>query len=275
MSKVDILLRRIQKIHNELGGSMADAGVNTKDKFATMRFSIEEKLHSIEATQEEKKRSLESNHQDSPEIIKLKYKILLLIKETDHELVELYKVIEEQKEKPKIYSQIDIEAKDNKYRWLVKRLDDTKRAEGLGDMVENSAHRDLQNMKAELMGSGEILIEDVKGREGELLDVEKDAISRWKDMDRKIDEYADKIGDNVLELKNRALNINNVLERHEEKLGDLEEVVDLANTEMETTTKRLKKLIIKVRSGDKFCLTLCLLIVLIGLIVVAYNIIKI
>lgn len=142
-------------------------------------------------------------------------------------------------------------------------------------MVDKCANQDLQNMKAELMGSGEIIIEEVKGREGELLDVEKEAVSRWKNMDKKIDEYADRIGENVLELKSRALNINNVLERHEEKLENLDEVVDLVNSEMETTTKRLKKLIIKVRSGDKFCLTLCLLIVLIGLIVVAYNIIKI
>lgn len=94
-------------------------------------------------------------------------------------------------------------------------------------------------------------------------------------MDKKIDEYADKIGENVLELKSRALGINNALERQEEKLENLEEVVDLANTELETTTKRLKKLIIKVRSGDKCCVTLCLLIVLIGLIVVAYNVIKV
>ena len=119
------------------------------------------------------------------------------------------------------------------------------------------------------------MIEDVKGREGDLLDIEKDAMSRWKQMDAKIDEYADKIGENVNELKSRALNINNVLERHEEKLEMLEEGVDLANAEMETTTKRLKKMLIKVRSGDKFCVTLCLLIILIGLIVVAYNIIKI
>lgn len=121
-------------------------------------------------------------------------------------------------------------------------------------MVDKCANQDLQNMKAELMGSGEIIIEEVKGREGELLDVEKEAVSRWKNMDKKIDEYADRIGENVLELKSRALNINNVLERHEEKLENLDEVVDLVNSEMETTTKRLKKLIIKVRSGDKFCL---------------------
>ena len=130
-------------------------------------------------------------------------------------------------------------------------------------------------MKNDLFVTGDIIYEDVKGREGDLLDIEKDAVSRWKNMDKKIDEYADMIGENVLELKSRALGINSALERQEEKLNDLEEVVDLANSEMETSTKRLKKLIIKVRDGDKCCVTLCLLIILIGLVVVAYNVIKI
>lgn len=63
MSRVDVLLRRIEKIHKELGGNMADANINKKDKFATLRYNIEEKLHTVESTQEEKKRSLEFNHQ--------------------------------------------------------------------------------------------------------------------------------------------------------------------------------------------------------------------
>lgn len=63
MSRVDVLLRRIEKIHTDLGGAMADRNVDTKDKYKVFQFQIEEKLHSIEATQEERKRSLETNHQ--------------------------------------------------------------------------------------------------------------------------------------------------------------------------------------------------------------------
>ena len=62
MSKVEVLIRRLEKIHKELGGNMADSNIDSKDKFATLRFDIEEKLHSIEATQEERKRTLETFH---------------------------------------------------------------------------------------------------------------------------------------------------------------------------------------------------------------------
>jgi hypothetical protein len=63
MSRIDVILRRIEKIHKELGGNQAGRVNDTKDSFKTLQFQIEEKLHSIEATQEERKRSLESNHQ--------------------------------------------------------------------------------------------------------------------------------------------------------------------------------------------------------------------
>lgn len=63
MSKVEVLLRRLEKIHKDLGGNMADANVDTKDKYATLRFEIEELLHKIEATQEERKRALELHNQ--------------------------------------------------------------------------------------------------------------------------------------------------------------------------------------------------------------------
>ena len=62
MSKIDVLIRRIEKIHKDLGGNMADANIDTKDKFATLRFDIEENLHKIEATQQERKSALELHH---------------------------------------------------------------------------------------------------------------------------------------------------------------------------------------------------------------------
>ena len=60
----------------------------------------------------------------------------------------------------------------------MRRLDDNKRLENLGEAIEKNSHKDFSDMKNGLLGTGDILIEDVKGREGELLDIEKDAMSR-------------------------------------------------------------------------------------------------
>jgi hypothetical protein len=64
------------------------------------------------------------------------------------------------------------------------------------------------------------------------------------------------------------------LDRHEEKLGGLDQVVDKATGELETSTKRLKRILVKVRSGDKCCVTLVLLLLMIGLGTVAFNMVK-
>lgn len=111
------------------------------------------------------------------------------------------------------------------------------------------------------------------GRDGELMDEEANAIERFKEYDKELDQLADLIGENVAELKNRAQNINEVLDVHERKLDNLGNVIDEVGGEVETTTRKMKKVLEKVRAGDKFCVTICLLIVLIGLLVVASNMI--
>jgi hypothetical protein len=63
MLKVDILLRRLEQIHKDLGGSLADAGVSPQDRFGVLRLSIESRLHSIESSQSEHKLALESHAQ--------------------------------------------------------------------------------------------------------------------------------------------------------------------------------------------------------------------
>ena len=60
---------------------------------------------------------------------------------------------------------------------MVKRLADAKRSEALGESVDRR-DKNFFDMKGQLLGSGDIIVEDVKGREGDLLDIEKDAMSR-------------------------------------------------------------------------------------------------
>lgn len=105
----------------------------------------------------------------------------------------------------------------------------------------------------------------------DLSEIEINAKQRWQAMDRRIDDLAGKIDDNVEELKSRALNIYQTLEQQDERLETLELNIDAANAEIETSTKKLKKLLVKVREADKCCVTMCLLLLLIGLGTVGFN----
>lgn len=150
----------------------------------------------------------------------------------------------------------------------MRRVEDAKSSEDLGMAVQREAPMEVGRMKAELLRPEEI---EIQGRAGEMIDEERTAQQRWKDLDKVIDEYAEKIGENVAELRGRAEVINEALERQEQKLDNLDKDMDVVGEEMETSTKRLKKVLAKVKEGDKFCVTLCLLVVLVGLLTVAYN----
>ena len=150
----------------------------------------------------------------------------------------------------------------------MRRVEDAKSSEDLGMAVQREAPMEVGRMKAELLRPEEI---EIQGRAGEMIDEERTAQQRWKDLDKVIDEYAEKIGENVAELRGRAEVINEALERQEQKLENLDKDMDVVGEEMETSTKRLKKVLAKVKAGDKFCVTLCLLVVLVGLLTVAYN----
>ena len=100
------------------------------------------------------------------------------------------------------------------------------------------------------------------------------AQERWREEMKYQDEVAEKIGENALELKQHAQVIGDALEGQVTKLDALDAVVNKADKELETSTKRVKRLLQKVRDGDKFCVTLVLLLLLIGLCTVAFNMIS-
>ena len=210
-------------------------------------------------------------------MISYKYRIIALIKETDVALTELHKVLEAQRQKPKVsskqkYTPVDMEAKEKRYQLLLRRLQEARDAEEMGGAINLRSKEDLGHMKVKLLNV-EHIGQEGEGRDGELMDEEAQAIKRFKEYDARLDNLAELIGENVKELKVRAVNINEALDRHQEKLDDLDHVVQDAGQELETTTKKMKVILEKVRAGDRCCVTICLLLILIGLITVAYNLI--
>lgn len=121
-------------------------------------------------------------------------------------------------------------------------------------------------MRDELGGHGNGL-----NRPAVLSEEELAAKERWQEDMKYQDEVAEKIGENAIILKQHAQVIGDALEGQIEKIDGVEAVVDKADKELETSTKRVKRLLQKVREGDKFCVTLILLLVLIGLATVAFN----
>ena len=76
------------------------------------------------------------------------------------------------------------------------------------------------------------------------------------------------------EIKQNALIIGEQIEQQNIMLENLEENMDQANIEVRTTTKRIKEMLTQLRAPDKCCFTVILILILIGLITVAANMLQ-
>ena len=126
----------------------------------------------------------------------------------------------------------------------------------------------MQLDREQLGGDGNEL-----GRRDDPSDAELMAKQRWVEEMKYQDEVAEKIGENAVILKQHAHVIGDALDSQINKIDEVEQIVDKANKELETSTKRMKKLLLKIREGDKFCVTLVLILIFIGLGTVAINMI--
>jgi len=104
MAHLDLLLRKVEKIHEALGGSRSEGlrAQEKKDKFAVQRIRVEEIIHSIETTQEERDSFSHYKSSEDPVILQLKYKILTSIRAADEELTKLHEVLQKQKKKKNV-----------------------------------------------------------------------------------------------------------------------------------------------------------------------------
>lgn len=64
MSTLDVLLSRLEKMHQNLGGDRVDIGSGVKkDNFARLRLKAEEQLHTIESSQEQRDKISSFKHE--------------------------------------------------------------------------------------------------------------------------------------------------------------------------------------------------------------------
>lgn len=114
--------------------------------------------------------------------------------------------------------------------------------------------------------------QDVVERDDQL-DIERQAEERWMKHKQRIEDIAIEMGSGIEELKGRAIGIRDELGKQDKKLDKLDDVMDKASEELESSTKRMKVLLAKVRANDKCCCTICLLLILVALMTVGYNMI--
>lgn len=243
-----------------------------KDSFERLKFQLNEKLKTIEVMLREKNKLYDAT---SPkEVIKFKKlekNIGTSLDELNQGIKEMEMELKAQKKKPKKYRDIDTKEKILK---LLKEKIRLLRAQYEGEEIGEEEIKDNRTALQQL----DDLLQKRKNMEGyeerELSPEEREKIEEWKKRTEEQDKKLDVIHEGVKELKHEVKkagegidDIGRAIKKESKKITKTEKKVKSQN-------QRLKELIGKIRAGNKFCVDIILILILLGLIMVLYSVIK-
>ena len=110
--------------------------------------------------------------------------------------------------------------------------------------------------------------------EREIYEVEEKAIKEFKQRVKKQDNDLEDIKIGIKEIKNEAIRVRDNIRKVGEGIEGTGKHVDTTNTHIKSQNEKLKDLLNKFRKSDKICCDIILILIIIGLIMVLYRIIK-
>ena len=202
---------------------------------------------------------------------KINNKIENLIREIEIDIVELEKELKSQKKKKKF---TDIETKDKIMKLLKEKIKILKNKYN-GEEIDEEEFNDNRTALEQL----DIILrekhnndENSEGRE--LYEEEKEKMDEWNNKIGQQNENLEELGKTVKELGNEAKNAGKANEEIKKRTNKLDKKFDHAHEKVKGQTERLTDLVNKIRSSDKICCDIILILILLGLICVLYSIIK-
>ena len=123
----------------------------------------------------------------------------------------------------------------------------------------------------------DIILEKNKNKnyeQREIYEEEQNAINDWEDKKREQDNQLEDIRIGIIEMKNEARKVGENIKKVGDNLDPLKNQMHKTDNHIKTQNVRLKELLNKFRKSDKICCDLILVLILIGLIMVLYRIIK-
>jgi hypothetical protein len=108
----------------------------------------------------------------------------------------------------------------------------------------------------------------------ELYQEEKDKMNEWRGKVDNQDKRLDHIGIGIKELAVKSRKIGEQTDQMGKVIKDVQNDATKVQQHLETTNAKLKKLLNNLRSGDKICIDIILILICLGLIAVLYNLIQ-
>jgi len=108
----------------------------------------------------------------------------------------------------------------------------------------------------------------------DLTEEEKNKIKEWKLEVEEQNKILDEIREGVEKIKDEAITAGEGIKNVQKKVKKLHPKVDKTTKKIKTQNERLKELVNEIRSSDKICCDIILILIILGLVCVLYSVIK-
>ena len=236
-----------------------------------LKFQISEKISKFEALlQQKEKLEDSSNGKDIYEKHKINQKLEDLNKELKKDMNDLEKELKSQQKKANKFH--DLEQKEQILDLFKEKIQILEKKFN-GEEVEDEYNENKESIQ-QLEDFLNKNISNDNSEQREMYEEEKNKMDDWKIRVKNQDEKLDEIRKGLNEIKNEAKKTREAIKDIGKKEGKIRRHMDKTEQKVLTQNERVKELITKIRSSDKICCDIILIILLCGLICVLYSIIK-
>ncbi|KDO24268.1 hypothetical protein SPRG_09904 [Saprolegnia parasitica CBS 223.65] len=300
--EVDALLEKLAHINVEMGGQETRKDrAKAADRFGELRIKISDRLHGLKISLTEMAQPISAKKPQHPrEKIKQQQGVrddIRLVEEDLAEMAECYEA--ETKKKKSKFSPEELAIRKDFVDQYTSELAFIKeqassayvkaspglRAPGGGLGFDRAALFGIPSATtttefagfADRTASGSAGVHNASGggpsyQEEEVTSEHRDIMLQIEQKDQHIDGMVEQIGTGVMELGVLARGLNEELQKQNMMLTGLEERIDNTQATVENLNLKMKKTLAQVgRSGDKCMMDFICLVILLGILAVAYN----
>ena len=273
LTEVDKLILKLDDIIISIKGK--EGAINyksVKDGFDRLRFEINDKLKEVETLFTQRDKIMTSTiPKEIFERKTIENKLEELLDEIDTKLKKLEIELKAQKNKVGKYGDFTQKEKmvklmEDKFGLFRSKLD--------GMEIDDKA---IEENKSSIEQLEDIIAKEegkAPQQERELYEEEKAKMEEWKEEVKRQDEDLEDIHNVVKQIKEEARMASENIERTNKNVKKLTKSTEQVTKRVNTQNKKLKDLIGKLRSGDKLCMDIILILVALGLVAMLYNLIK-
>lgn len=280
--KIDTMEKKLEYMYVRLGGDDLEAGedfagLKNLDEYQQQILMSRNKIKIIREDLDKRKENIKIHGYQTKDRIMADQKIRRAIEECEEDLKTIEVMV---KKKAAKYSPEDLKNRNKTIELLRKNLI-LLRDELLGDKANISEDQeaaprkifgDYKDTDPDVISHRDVRLdvddekEEAKYVNRELTEEEKEALQQFKKNDEELDAILDRVIAGLADLEKKGMTLNEQINRQNEMLKQTNKKVERTNLRLRMQNNHLKDVLQKIRSTNKLCCDLWLVIIFLGLV---------